>query len=208
MFFKPFLSLLLFFVISSSCTNPNKAMNEPALADLYGMMQGSFNSSEQAQTDSTYFDISLHMYPIWDAQGHYLYVEQSVSSMQDKPYRQRVYQLKRSSDSTISSYIYKIPNDSLWIGAWKNTDLFNALTPEDLIPLNGCEVILVALGKDHYKGSTGERSCESSLYGASYAHSEVEIMPNRIYSWDRGLDAEGQQIWGAVEGGYVFKKHE
>ena len=67
----------------------------------------SFNSAEQALTDSA-FDITLHMYPIWEGKEHYLYVEQSVSSMQDRPYRQRIYQLKRTSDSAITSYIYKI----------------------------------------------------------------------------------------------------
>jgi hypothetical protein len=25
-------------------------------------------------------------------------------------------------------------------------------------------------------------------------------------SWDRGYDAQGSQVWGAVEGGYIFDK--
>ena len=101
------------------------------------------------------------MYPIWKGKEHYLYVEQSVSSMQDRPYRQRIYQLKRTSNSAITSYIYKIPNDSLWIGAWKNADSFNALNPTDLISLNGCEVILSVVGTNHYKGSTGEKAVKA-----------------------------------------------
>lgn len=190
----------------TACSSQNNNTVDQEFVDLYSLMQGSFNSSEQALADSAFFDITLHMYPIWEGKEHYLYVEQSVSSMQDKPYRQRIYQLKRTSDSTITSYIYKIPNDSLWIGAWKTPELFNELAPADLISLNGCEVVLATLGKNHYKGSTGEKSCESTLYGASYAHSAVEISEGKVYSWDRGLDADGQQIWGAVKGGYIFKK--
>ena len=200
------LTFVLALGLFAACSSQNKNTTDQELLDLYGLMQGSFNSAEQALTDSAFFDITLHMYPIWEGKEHYLYVEQSVSSMQDRPYRQRIYQLKRTSDSAITSYIYKIPNDSLWIGAWKNADSFNALNPTDLISLNGCEVILSAVGTNHYKGSTGEKSCESTLYGASYAHSAVEISEGTIYSWDRGLDADGKQIWGAVKGGYIFKK--
>jgi hypothetical protein len=27
-----------------------------------------------------------------------------------------------------------------------------------------------------------------------------------ILSWDRGFDANGNQVWGAEKGGYIFKK--
>ena len=116
--------ILLFFSIAiTSCST--QAIKDTQLEELYSLMQGSFNSAEQAMTDSGYFDISLHMYPIWEGKNHF-YVEQSVSNMQDRPYRQRVYQLIRTSDSTITSFIYKIPNDSLWIGA-KTPAMFNEL---------------------------------------------------------------------------------
>ena len=60
---------------------------------LFEMMQGSFDSKEQAAEDSAYYAISLHMYPIWPERGQFLYVEQALAAMQDKPYRQRVYEL-------------------------------------------------------------------------------------------------------------------
>ena len=44
----------------------------------------------------------LHMYPIWGSNVNFIYVEQSVSSMQEKPYRQRIYEIKRNSDSTFT----------------------------------------------------------------------------------------------------------
>lgn len=201
-------AFILYLLLIVSCTTENTTshQSDTELLELYALMQGSFNSAEQAAADSAFFDITLHMYPIWEGKEHYLYVEQSVSARQDKPYRQRIYQLKRTSDSTITSYIYKIPNDSLWIGAWKTPALFNELKPADLIRLNGCEVVLTTLREKYYKGSTGEKSCESTLYGASYAHSAVEIGEGKVYSWDRGLNAEGEQIWGAEKGGYIFKK--
>lgn len=195
--------------IVASCTMNTKnhiKENNKEITELYGLMQGSFNSEKQSLEDSAYFNISLHMYPIWVGSANFLYVEQAVSSMPDKPYRQRIYQLEKTSDSTITSYIYKIPNDSLWVGAWKDTSAFNNLSKEQLQKLDGCEVVLKRLGEKHYKGSTGEQTCASNLYGASYAQSEVEITSDVVFSWDRGFDEQGEQIWGAVKGGYIFNK--
>lgn len=202
--------LLLAVVLSfTSCKNePKKELpkEDTELKELFALMQGSFNSEAQSVADSTYFNISLHMYPIWKDRGDFLYVEQALNSMQDKPYRQRIYEVKRLTDSTIGSYIYTIPNDSLWIGKWKTPTDFDTIKTEEITIRNGCEVILKKLGDNHFKGSTGETSCESTLRGASYATSEVEIMPNKVLSWDRGFDADGNHVWGAEKAGYIFEK--
>ena len=58
-------------------------------AALLELMQGSFDSASRRPRFRNYA-ISLHMYPIWPERG-YLYVEQALAAMQDKPYRQRVY---------------------------------------------------------------------------------------------------------------------
>ncbi|WP_412984075.1 chromophore lyase CpcT/CpeT [Pontimicrobium sp. IMCC45349] len=199
--------LLLTVICLSSCKNESKeikAKEDIELKELYGLMQGSFNSEAQSVADSTYFNISLHMYPIWEDKGNYLYVEQALNSMQDRPYRQRVYEVKRLSDSTFGSYIYKIPNDSLWIGKWKTPADFNKLTVTDLELRNGCEVVLKRIGDKHYKGKTGNKTCESTMRGAAYATSEVEIMPSKIISWDRGFNSADEHVWGAEKAGYIF----
>jgi hypothetical protein len=51
-----------------------------------------------------------------------------------------------------------------------------------------------------------ERDCKSSLHGVVYATSQVRITEAELYSWDRGFDAEGNQVWGAEGGSYVFRK--
>ena len=178
----------------------NDSITENDVTELLELMQGSFNSRNQSLTDSNYYDITLHMYPIWGCNKNLIYVEQSVSSMQEKPYRQRIYEIKRNSDSTFTSVIYKLPNDSLFIGAWRDTSLFRDLKISELTRLDGCEVILKNIGEKHYFGSTDEKSCPSVLYGASYATSEVEILNDKIISWDRGFDIDDNQIWGATNG--------
>ena len=198
--------LFVTFLYSSCIYENNDSITENDVTELLELMQGSFNSRNQSLTDSNYYDITLHMYPIWGSKKNFIYVEQSVSSMQEKPYRQRIYEIKRNSDSTFTSVIYKLPNDSLFIGAWRDTSLFRDLKISELTRLDGCEVILKNIGEKHYLGSTDEKSCPSVLYGASYATSEVEILNDKIISWDRGFDIDDNQIWGATNGGYVFNK--
>lgn len=176
------------------------------LNELFALMQGSFNSEMQSKADSTYYNISLHMYPIWEESGNFLYVEQALNSMQDKPYRQRIYEVTRLDENTLKSAIYTIPADSLWIGKWETPEAFNTLTKSDLTLRTGCEVLLKRIAENQYKGKTGEKTCESTLRGASFATSEVEMTSDKIMSWDRGFDAEGNHIWGAEKGGYIFNK--
>jgi len=208
---KPYVLLFLFALAVFSCKNSEKDNNnEPKvdteLNELFALMQGSFNSEVQSQVDSTYYNISLHMYPIWEDQGNFLYVEQALNAMQNRPYRQRVYEVTRLNDSVFSSAVYSLPVDSLWIGKWKTPKAFDSISKTDLSIRKGCEVLLKRVNKDYFAGKTGDNTCESSLRGASYARSEVEIMSDKIISWDRGFDVEGNHVWGAEKGGYIFNK--
>ncbi|GGI58238.1 chromophore lyase CpcT/CpeT [Winogradskyella haliclonae] len=205
--------LLGVFALYFSCKDKSESHTETTvttenhLDELYAVMQGSYNSEVQAQVDSTYYNISLHMYPIWEGKGHYLYVEQALNSMQNKPYRQRIYKLNKLTDSTYTSEIYTLPTaDSLWIGKWKTPKAFDAISPEDISLKSGCEVVLKRLAKNHYQGKTGDTTCVSTMRGASFARSEVEVLEDKIISWDRGFDAEGNYVWGAEKAGYIFNK--
>jgi len=59
-----------------ACAGIKPTTTPPAERPLAELMTGSFSSSKQAQSDSTYYDITLHMYPIWTAQeGDWLKME-------------------------------------------------------------------------------------------------------------------------------------
>ncbi|TCK68618.1 CpeT/CpcT family protein DUF1001 [Winogradskyella wandonensis] len=205
------MQLLTVFIIFSACKNEEskstlKTDKQENIEELFALMQGSFNSEIQSKVDSSYYNISLHMYPIWEKQGYYLYVEQALNSMQDKPYRQRIYKLNKINDSVFSSEVYEMKNDSLWIGKWKNPKAFDSLTLEEISLKSGCEVILKRISEKYYRGKTGDTTCRSSLRGAAFARSEVEILEDKIISWDRGFDSIGNYVWGAEKGGYIFNK--
>ncbi len=201
----PFLIILLSF---SSCKNNTKSevKEDTELKELFALMQGSFNSAVQAEVDSSYYNISLHMYPIWEGKGNFLYVEQALNRMQDRPYRQRISEVSRTSDSTFSSAVYKLDVDSLWIGKWKTPKAFDSISIKDIAIKEGCEVVLKRIESNHFMGKTGDDTCISTMRGASFARSEVEILEDKIISWDRGFDANGEHVWGAEKGGYIFNK--
>jgi CpeT protein len=198
-------TLLCSFLVAS-CAVSKKTKGDADLGQLKGYMTGSFSSAAQAARDTNYFDITLHMYPIWPKrEGHWLYVEQAVTANQAKPYRQRVYKLEQRDAQTFVSHVYTIKAEKEFVNAWKMPEKFEQLALEGIELKSGCEVVLKKEG-NQFKGATGDKTCPSELRGASYATSKVTIHPDKIVSWDQGFNAEGKQVWGATLGGYEFMK--
>lgn len=197
-------ALILTLYACASVKSATKTSSERPLIEL---MTGSFSSANQAQADSTYYDITLHMYPIWAAhEGDWLYVEQAMTTRQEKPYRQRIYQLKQNTGGEFESVVYRLADQEKFIGKWKTPEYFDQFDKSILEEREGCTVYLKKVGKEEYTGSTLKDNCKSTLRGATYATSIVTVKNGAIESWDQGFDADGKQVWGATEGGYIFKK--
>ncbi|MFZ6051154.1 chromophore lyase CpcT/CpeT [Halocola ammonii] len=208
--FRSFCALLAVILLASCSNRTSTSVSTGGdFEKLKQWMTGSFASSEQHEQDESFFDITLHMYPIWPRFSNdsifYLYVEQAVTFKQDEPYRQRVYKVFKTDENQFKSEIFLIPNNENYIGAFRSSDPLEGLKPQELEKKDGCAVLL-SFSDKAFRGSTDEKSCPSELQGASYATSEVVIKKNEIYSWDRGFDSDGSQVWGAEKGGYVFKR--
>lgn len=203
---KNSLYLLTILTLLSACAASKKSQGDQDLLQLRAYMTGSFNSAAQAARDTNYFDITLHMFPIWPKrEGHWLYVEQAVTANQGKPYRQRVYKLEKRDAQTFASHVYTIKAEKDFVNAWQSPEKFEALSSDGIELKAGCEVVLKKEG-GLFTGATGDKTCPSELRGASYATSKVTVHPDKILSWDQGFDAEGKQVWGATLGGYEFLK--
>ncbi len=183
------------------------AQDDETFDQLMEWMEGQFDSGDQAAADTNYYNITLKMKRIWPeaSNGAWLYVEQAMASSPDKPYRQRVYFVSQQSDEHLSSDIYSLKDEEKFIGAWKDPSVFVGMKPADLVYKEGCSVFLFYDGFQ-YGGKTNTGSCESTLRGASYATSNVSITSDALNSWDRGYDEKGNQVWGAENGAYIFKK--
>jgi hypothetical protein len=174
---------------------------------LKAYMSGNFSSELQSQRDSDYFDIRLRMVPIWKSTDSifYLYVEQAMSTSLEKPYRQRIYKVVKSSETDFVSYIYTMNAPQRFVGKMGDDAAFTSLTPDSLKVLEGCEVHLKYDGTtEKFEGATGEKSCPSTRSGATYTTSKVILSDKGMISWDQGWNAEGKQVWGAEKGGYEF----
>lgn len=192
-------------IFNGNAQSKKNQKNEAQLNELVAIMQGHYSSEKQSVADTTYFNISLRMVPIWKNKGHYLFVEQALFKKQDKPYRVRIYKLVQEGDKFIS-LVYTIKNEKEWIGRWNTPEAFDSLTENDIELKQGCEVVLKRTAQNKFVGQTGDKTCPSELRGASYATSKVTVLENQILSWDQGFDKEGKQVWGAEKAGYVFDK--
>jgi CpeT protein len=199
-----FIALMVFNLSAKA----QQKVTQKDLKKLYTYMSGSFSSEEQSKIDTDYFDIRLQMKPIWRNRnnGYWLYVEQAVASSIAKPYRQRVYHVSILNDSTIQSEVYTLKKPDAAIGQWGKKNACDYLVPDSLELREGCTIYLKKDEAGNFTGSTNASDCSSNLRGATYATSKVTVTAQVLKSWDQGFDNTGKQVWGAVKGGYIFKK--
>ena len=171
-------------------------------------MTGEFSSEKQSKNDTSFFNISLKMAPIWpeSKNGYWLYVEQAMASSLSKPYRQRIYHVYREDEYSIVSKVYELPNPLKYVGAADDVSRLKGLTIDSLIDRQGCAIYLHRDKNGQFTGSTKGKDCLSSLRGATYASSEVVIDQDGLTTWDRGWNANGKQVWGSVKGAYRFDR--
>jgi len=176
--------------------------------ELTDWLTGSFSSAAQAAADSAFYDIRLQMTRIWHhrSDAYWLYVEQAVAGHEARPYRQRIYRVTPCSPGLFQSAVYRLPGEARFIGAGGSPGIFIALTPDSLSERTGCAIYLRRRDRETFVGETVGRECPSSLHGATFATSEVTLTRDLLTSWDRGFDDAGEQIWGAVKGGYRFRR--
>ena len=200
---------LLSFVLMVSVVSCKTSPAPPSgMETLSSWMTGSFSSEEQAIADTNFFDIRLEMVPVWKdrTDGIWLYVEQARADRTDAPYRQRVYRLTEPEKGTFESRVYEISNPLSFAGAWKTENPLSSLTPDSLHERPGCSLFLERLSEDTFSGSTVGSECLSVHRGATYAVSTAIITREKMVTWDQGFDSLGNQVWGSVHGGYIFKK--
>ena len=190
------------------CVAPFGAAGDEDLDDLASWMTGSFSSEAQSLEDEDFFHIVLHMAPIWPDRedGVWLYVEQAAADTADRPYRQRVYRVRRVGEGLFASTVFSFEQPLERAGAWRRESPLADLSPADLSERKGCTIYLERRDDAAFEGSTLGRLCTSSLRGATWASSEVVITAEGIVSWDRGWNDSGDQVWGAEKAGYRFDR--
>ena len=198
------LSLFMLFACGEKESVDTAEESLDVLANFERQLSGTFDSSEQSVDDPTYYDVSLKAcaVSIEGIETPALYIEQALSERLDEPYRQRIYILSQVDEITVKSEIYELDSAASFIGTCDEDEIstveFDSITLKD-----GCEVVLEWNGEG-FVGETEVNTCKSDMNGASYATSVVKTTETMITSWDQGWNSNDQQVWGAVEGPYIF----
>ncbi len=167
---------------------------------------GHFDSADQAAESPSYYAIELTMCEVEAPElgAMALYVEQALAG--DEPYRQRIYVIEDGDqpDRQARSVMYELHYATPWSGFCDGeSTATGVVTPEYVTKLEGCDVTVEWDGET-FSGGTVEGACLNDWGGASYATSEVTLNAERLESWDRGWDADGNYMWGATAGPYEF----
>jgi hypothetical protein len=185
---------------------PSPAASAGAADLTYQLMQGRFDSADQARSSPGYVAIQLVACAAEVAGfgSRVLYVEQARIDALGAPFRQRVYVLEPGEpvESTAVSRVFELEDPGAAVGACSRSRA-PRFTRDGLIERVGCVVALHAEG-GVLRGTTSGRGCPSTQGGATYATSEMMVDAVSLRSWEHGFDASGTQRWGTDAGPYVF----
>ncbi len=175
---------------------------------LATLLQGMYSNEAQSRVDTSYFDVRLRIVRIWRARTDavWLYAEQSLASMQSKPYSQRIYCIQQKNDSAFESKILTLRYPLRFAGEWRRENLLKNQTPDSLTERTGCELLFYRRNDGIYVGATIGSGCQTYLRGSAYTTSGITVFPEKLIVWERGFDSSGKQTWGAIKGGYEFIK--
>ncbi|MBX2796767.1 MAG: chromophore lyase CpcT/CpeT [Myxococcales bacterium] len=191
---------------------PTQTTEDPGIdvvQTLHDYLVGTFDSTEQAASNLSYFEIQLVTCDVEAPElgDTVVYVEQAVLKTVDQPYRQRLYVVEAGDEPLQGrTEVYALVDEADAIGLCDRDEVVT-FAPADVELREGCGVVVDwEEDRSRFVGGTEGTQCSSSLSGASYATSEVLLRANRIDSWDRGYDDTDSQVWGAVDGPYEFRR--
>lgn len=134
----------------------------------------------------------------------FLYQEQSLSPKL-KPYRQRFLKISPAlNGQAVSSLSFRPENPGIWIGFCDRPPTDQMVTTSQLGKFI-CSVIIKPVGED-YIGVTPVDGCPSRYRGATRITNRIRLHADGMDTWDRGFDQQGQQIWGADQEAYQFRR--
>ncbi|MCO4772732.1 MAG: chromophore lyase CpcT/CpeT [Deltaproteobacteria bacterium] len=173
-------------------------------------LAGEFNSEAQSLSDPNYWDIQVLGCAVLAPElgQRVLYIEQAFMDDLAAPYRQRIYVVEASSEDEVSAWttVYALTDANAAIGLCDQTTR-PEFSEEDVELRDGCGVqVTWSSTEQEFSGGTVEDECASTINDATYATSDVVIGPTGFTSWDRGFDGNDEQVWGAVDGPYVFDR--
>ncbi len=175
--------------------------------EVVSYLVGTMDTSAQAATNSDVANVQMTTCRVTvenqDEAGIFLYQEQAVASNLSAPYRQRFLRIAPTDDDRVESLAFKPIEPENWIGLCDRAPEARAIAIADLDdPL--CSVILQREG-NFYRGETPAGGCPANFRGAVRITNTIILTETTMETWDRGFDAQGNQVWGADDESYQFR---
>lgn len=170
-------------------------------------LEGVMDTTSQAARNPNFVGVQMTTCRVTvdeaDEEAIYLYQEQALSADLDAPYRQRFLQIIPGDDQRVDSNTFKPEAPEQWTGLCDRAD--RSVSAIALGP-QVCTVSLRASVLGGFVGSTPEAGCPVDFRGASSVTNIVVLHEDGMDTWDRGFDAEGNQLWGAEDTPYRYRR--
>lgn len=134
----------------------------------------------------------------------FLYQEQGIVGSLDQPYRQRFLEIAASDeiDNVVYSRSYKPDSLEQWINFCSSA---NKTVSKSSLGGLVCTVTLKPF-LSIYSGTTPPEGCPAAVRGAVTITNRIILHQDGMDTWDRGFDEAGNQVWGAEDKAYEFRK--
>ncbi len=175
-------------------------------------MAADFSNQPQAIDNPPFFahiQVCMRPLPKGFQSGISLFLEQAYNYQLHLPYRVRVLHfIQREEDVLLENY--KVKNEEKFYGAGRDRQKLLTLTPDDLEPMDGCDII-VNWTDNSFRGKVEPgKKCMVVRKGMNtYLDNEFIVTEDHMTSYDRGRDPDTDELlWGSLAGPFEFDKLE
>lgn len=200
-------------VLASALFAATPAVADSA-ADLAAQMTGSWTSAAQS-ADPAYDWVESEIVRIWPDRddGIFLYQENAIiggspedapdrEAAKERPYFQVIIQLRDLGAGSVHTTTWRVSNRDTLRGAWRT----DAPDPGgSVLGEVACMGQIWQVAPGYWQGGA---DCPNTFRGAVRLKSRTLYAPGVYVNWDRGFDAQGDRVWGPVDGGYIFRIKE
>ena len=135
----------------------------------------------------------------------FLYQEQALIDQLDQPYRQRFLKITSDDDNQqVISSGFKPIQPKQYIGFCDQPQSKRVIKTEELGE-NNCNVFLQKQ-ESGYFGETPPEGCTTNFRGAVKVTNTIILNETGMDTLDRGFNTEGEQVWGAENRPYKFRR--
>lgn len=170
-------------------------------------LEGVMSTASQAEADPSFVAVQMTTCRVEmnnpEPNSVFLYQEQALVEGLGSPYRQRFLQITDGARDRVDSITFKPDEMDRWVDFCAQPD--RRISVADLGE-QVCSVALRTAVIGGFVGSTPTNGCPSNVRGAVRITNVVVLHSQGMDTWDRGLDAAGNQVWGAEEIPYRYRR--